>query len=82
MRHIGGVIGLAIVLGTGGFASAAGANIDPDPASPLLGELLAREAASRDAAAKPEPEARRGVRTAPQVPRGATTVIVPGGRLR
>lgn len=83
MRHAARIIGLTIMLVTGGLASAAGAKIDPDPASPLLGELLAREAAGREAApAKPEPESRRGVRAAPQVPRGATTVLVPGGRLR
>lgn len=62
-------------------AAARGFAIDPDPRSPLLGDLLDREAKTT---AQPAPESapRVRVRANPVVPGEAVTVIVPGRRLK
>jgi hypothetical protein len=84
MRHASASLGLVLSLTLAvGHAMASGVPIDPVPGSPLLGELLAREAAILETpSAKAAPASRPAVRAVPHVPKGATTVLVPGGRLR
>lgn len=74
---------LAVCAATCGVARASGFAIDPDPASPTLGELVERESGAARAlrgpvAARPQPIVTR----VPHAPREAVTVIVPGRRLR
>jgi hypothetical protein len=62
-------------------AEARGFAIDPDPNSPLLGDLLDRETrASHPAPVQAAPQPR--VRATPVVPREAVTVLVPGRKLK
>ncbi|MCA0399350.1 MAG: hypothetical protein LCH38_00885 [Proteobacteria bacterium] len=68
-----------------GAALAASFPIDPDPASPTLSELLAREASRQQPApvqAPPAPLPPSAASTQPVIPRGAVTVLTPGARLR
>lgn len=63
--------------------SAAGFSIDPDPASPTLGELVDREAGPVRVLRGPVVERNPATITrVPAMPREAVTVIVPGRRLR
>lgn len=74
---------LAAMLASTVMARAAGFMIDPDPTSPTLGELVDRENGAASAirgavGGHPRPVITR----LPSAPRDATTVIVPGRRLR
>lgn len=88
----------ALVLGLGALpAFSANGSIDPDPRSPSLGELLAREESARAKVERaPQPAASPAsapVVSAPAAPRGsvrqvhpafnqpAVTVLVPGSKL-
>lgn len=77
------VFALALALAFPPVATASGFAIDPDPASPTLGELVDREKGANAALRGPVVERSRVIVTrTPVPPRGAVTVIVPGRRLR
>ncbi|HRE20719.1 MAG TPA: hypothetical protein PKW21_06765 [Rhabdaerophilum sp.] len=74
---------LAMLASTVEVVRAAGFTIDPDPASPTLGELVDRENSVASALRGPaEGRPRPVVVRVPATPREAVTVIVPGRRLR
>lgn len=76
-------LSLAAVLILDQSARAAGFSIDPDPASPTLGELVDREKLAADTLRGPSVTSRpANVTRVPVMPREAVTVIVPGRRLR
>lgn len=78
---ISAAFALAITFAFPQVATASGFAIDPDPASPTLGELVDREKGASAALRGPVVERSRVVVTrVPVPPRGAVTVIVPGRR--
>jgi hypothetical protein len=82
-RSFQGLVILCLAGGVANPAFSAGFSIDPDPASPTLGEVLDREARLRRAASVPvvaTPAPR--ISAVPAIPQNAATVIVPGTRNR
>ncbi len=85
MRSVASRLAVLIAVSGAGVpvVQAAGSRIDPVPGSPLLSELVEREAAALRPLPQPAPRTEAPpARSQPHVPRGAVTVIVPGGRLR